>query len=70
MRRDRLLITALRAWGWLCLAWAALYLILALYAAVNPDATFYPGSTGLGTWIGMGLISLGLSRVLEQNGRE
>lgn len=55
----------LKVWGCICLLFAALYLILALYAASNPINTFTPGATGLGEWIGMGLLSLGLARVLH-----
>lgn len=55
----------LKAWGWLCLFFAAIYLLLTLYAAVQPSNVSTPGSTGLGEWIGMGLLCLGLSRVLE-----
>ena len=56
---------AFKLWGWLCLCWAALYLILSLWAAGGPGRHFNPGPTGLGEWIGMGLISLGLARVIE-----
>jgi len=38
---------------------------MALYAACNPYTHFDPESTPLGEWIGMGLISLGLARVIE-----
>ena len=55
----------LRIWGWLCLIFAAIYIGQDLYAAANPNAHFAPGSTGLGEWVGMGLISLGLARVIE-----
>ena len=65
-----ILIFALKAWGVLCLACAVLYVVLGLYAAGRPEAYFYPGSTGLGEWIGMGLLSLGLARVLEGQRRE
>ncbi len=55
----------LKLWGWLCLAWAAVYLILALWAASGSGRDFYPGSTSWGEWVGMGLISLGLARLIE-----
>jgi len=55
----------LTLWGVLCLIFAAFYMGLTLYAAANPHNIFTPGPTGLGEWIGMGLISLGLARVIE-----
>lgn len=61
----------LKIWGVLCLIFAAFYMGLTLYAAATPSTIFTPGPTGLGEWIGMGLISLGLARViglLEKNG--
>lgn len=56
----------LTLWGCLCLIFAAIYIGLLLYAAANPYSRFTPGATGLGEWIGMGLISLGLARVIER----
>lgn len=55
----------LTVWGYICLFFAVMYLILSLYAASSPSATFTPGATGLGEWIGMGLLSLGVARVLH-----
>ena len=52
-------------WGCLCLFFAVVYLGLALYSANRPSVSFNPGSTGLGEWIGMGLLSLGLAQVIE-----
>lgn len=55
----------LKVWGCICLFFAVIYLILFLYAVSNPNNTFTPGATGLGEWIGMGLLSLGVSRVIH-----
>ena len=55
----------LKAWGLLCLFFAAVYIGLALFAESNPYTTFNPGATSLAEWIGMGLISLGLARVID-----
>ena len=55
----------LRLWGCLCLFFAAAFLGLSLYAASRPSMSFNPGSTGLGEWIGMGLLSLGLAQAIE-----
>ena len=55
----------LKVWGCLCLIFAAIYIGEDLYAAANPNVHSALGSTGLGEWISMGLISLGLSRVIE-----
>ncbi len=64
---NRILRYALRVWGWLCLLFAVIYLVLTIWAAGGSDRNFYPGfSTGPGEWIGMGLISLGLSRLLDE----
>jgi len=54
----------LKIWGWICLAAALVYLLLPLYGDamhiyLNVDLTV------LGTWIEMGLISMGLARVIE-----
>lgn len=56
----------LRIWGVLSLFCGALNLILALYAGLSPNTVFNPGSTGLGEWIGMGVLSLGLAAVLDR----
>ncbi len=55
----------LRLWGCLCLFFAAANLGLTLYSAAQPSVSFNPGSTGLGEWIGMGLISLGLAEIID-----
>ena len=55
----------LKVWGYWCLIFAAVYIGEDLYAAANPNVHFAPGFTGLGEWVGMGLISLGLARVIE-----
>ncbi len=55
----------LKIWGGLCILIAIFYSCLAFYAAVNPYSHFDSGVTPLGAWIGMGLISLGLARVIE-----
>ena len=65
MKEEKLLRGALLAWGWLCLLLAALYLIFSLWAEVSPTLSFNPGSTGLGEWVGMGLLSLGMAQVLK-----
>ena len=66
MRRDRLLKIILTAWGLLCLFFAVLYTGLAIWAAGGSGRYFYPGNTGLPEWIGMGLLSLGLARLLDR----
>lgn len=55
----------LKVWGWFCLGFAFVYIGQDLYAAANPNVHSALGSTGLGEWVGMGLISLGLARVIE-----
>ena len=55
----------LKVWGVVCLVCAACYLCLVLYASVSPYGRFTPGSTGLGEWIGMGLLSLGAARIID-----
>lgn len=57
--------TVLKVWGVICLVYAACYLCLDLYASVSPYTSFTTGSTSLGEWIGMGLLSLGMARVIE-----
>ena len=56
---------ALKIWGVLYLFFAAFYLALTLYAASSPNTTFSPGPTSLGEWVGMGLLSLGVSKIVD-----
>lgn len=67
----KFLKTVLKVWGWLCLASLVLYLYWNVYNGNSPLDGFSPDTTGLelcvciGFWVGMGLISLGLARVIE-----
>ena len=56
----------LYAWGGISLAIGILWLFLSFYAAASPNTVFNPGSTGAPEWIGMGVICLGLGRVITQ----
>lgn len=56
---------ALKVWGWLSLACGGLNLALMLYAASSPTTSYNSGSMGWAEWVGMGLLSLGLARILD-----
>lgn len=56
----------LKVWGWICLLCAAVVLLCSIYfAAVNPSYISTLGSMDWVEWTGMGLISLGVARILE-----
>lgn len=57
--------TVLKIWGWLCIIFAVVCLGLTIYAASVPNVHFASGSTPFEEWLGTGLISLGLARVIE-----
>lgn len=55
----------LKVWGWICLFFSVPHVASLVMVTAKPSIIYNPGPTGAGEWIGMGLISLGLARVID-----